>query len=219
MSEPIRIDRRTTLKWVLAASATMPLLKHRAFGTDAAPEGAPAAHGYGTDPDLTKTYRPGEVWPLTFTQTQRRTAAALSDAIIPADAESPSASSVGVVDFLDEWVSAPYPEQRQDRTPILEGLAWMNAEATRRYSRGFADLNETQQHAICDDICFAAKAKAEFAKAASFFARYRDLTAGGFYSTPAGRKDLNYVGNVPLAKFDGPPLEVLKKVGVAPESQ
>src|SRR5882672_6404671 len=81
MSEPIRIDRRTTLKWVLAASATMPLLKQRAFGMEAADAAAPAAHGYGTDPDLTKTYRPGDVWPLTFTRAQRRTAAALCDVI------------------------------------------------------------------------------------------------------------------------------------------
>ena len=28
-------------------------------------------------------------------------------------------------------------------------------------------------------------------------------------------KDIGYVGNVPLAKFDGPPLAVLKKVGLA----
>ncbi|MGH8263049.1 MAG: gluconate 2-dehydrogenase subunit 3 family protein [Steroidobacteraceae bacterium] len=219
MSEPIRIDRRTTLKWVLAASATMPLLKRRAFGAEVADAAAPAAQGYGTDPDLTKTYRPGDVWPLTFTPVQRRTAAALCDVIIPADAQSPSASSVGVVDFLDEWVSAPYPEPRQDRTLILEGLAWMNAEATRRFTTEFAELNETQQHAICDDICYVPKAMPDFARAASFFARFRDLTAGGFYSTPAGRKDLQYVGNVPLAKFDGPPLDVLRKVGVAPEAQ
>jgi hypothetical protein len=38
----------------------------------------------------------------------------------------------------------------------------------------------------------------------------RDLTAGGFYSTPAGRKDLNFIGNVPLARFDGPPPALLE---------
>lgn len=217
MNEPLRVDRRTTLKWVLAASAAMPLLRHGAFAAAAAAK--PAAVGYGTDPDLTKIYRPGDAWPLTFTSAQRRTAAALCDVIIPADAESPSASSVGVVDFLDEWVSAPYPQQRQDRPVVLEGLAWMNAEALRRFAQDFADLDETRQRAICDDICFVPRAKAEFAEAARFFARFRDLTAGGFYSTPAGRKDLQYVGNVPLAQFDGPPLEVLRKVGLAPEAQ
>jgi len=36
-------------------------------------------------------------------------------------------------------------------------------------------------------------------------------SAGGFYSTPAGRKDLKYMGNVRLSTFDGPPLEVLRQ--------
>jgi hypothetical protein len=69
--------------------------------------------------------------------------------------------------------------------------------------------------AICDDICNAVAAKEEFRAAAYFFARFRDLTAAGFYTTPAGRNDLNYVGNVPLAAFEGPPLEVLKAAGLA----
>ena len=67
---------------------------------------------------------------------------------------------------------------------------------------------------ICDDICFVPKAAPPFAEAATFFARYRDLTAGGFYTTPQGAKDLRFVGNVASASFDGPPPEVLKIVGV-----
>ena len=55
----------------------------------------------------------------------------------------------------------------------------------------------------------------QFADAAKFFAKFRDLTAGGFYTTPVGMKDIGYTGNVPLEKFDGPPLEALKKAGLA----
>jgi hypothetical protein len=40
------------------------------------------------------------------------------------------------------------------------------------------------------------------------------LTAGGFYSSPAGRKDLNYIGNVPLTSFEGPPRALLKSLGL-----
>ena len=78
------MDRRTTIKWVLAASATMPLLGRDAAAQSttvlAQPKGTDTnsihyEHGYGTDPDLTKTYHPGEVWPLTFTTEQRRTVA------------------------------------------------------------------------------------------------------------------------------------------------
>lgn len=212
MNEPLRVDRRTTIKWVLAASATLPLMKP---GAVAAAD--PAAVGYGTDPDLTKIYKPGELWPLTFTAPQRRTAAALCDVIIPADAVSPSASAVGVVDFIDEWISAPYPAQQSDRKTLLWGLEWLDTQAQRRFARAFADLEEAQITAICGEICHVPRAPAELAPAAEFFAKYRDLTAGGFYTTPAGTRDLQYVGNVPLARFDGPPPEVLRKVGVTQE--
>jgi hypothetical protein len=218
------MERRRTLKWMLAAAATMPLLARRALGgatpaaSIAGAPGVPTAQGYGTDPDLTKIHHPGDLWPLTLTPSQRRTAAGLCDVIIPADAVSPSASSVGVVDFLDEWLSAPYPIQREDRALILEGLLWMDAEASRRFARQFADLDQSAQHAICDDICHEKSARPQFAAAAKFFARYRDLTAGGFYTSPEGRKDLGYMGNVPLLKFSGPPAGVLRKVGLDPPS-
>jgi hypothetical protein len=210
------MDRRTTIKWMLAASASMPLLEQRVAGAEA-PSAAPQAQGYGTDPDLTKTYHPGDLWPLMLTPAQRRTAAALCDVIIPADAGSRSASAAGVVDFLAEWVSAPYPSQVKDRALILDGLAWMNSEAVRRFGREFAALNLSRQHLICDDICFELNAAPAFAQAAKFFARYRDLTAGGYYSSVAGRKDLQYIGNVPLKSFDGPPLALLQKLGLGPE--
>lgn len=208
------MDRRTTIKWMLAASASMPLLQQRAVGAIAVP--APSApRGYGTDPDLTKIYRPGDLWPLLLTPAQRRTAGALCDIIIPADSSSPSASAVGVVDFLAEWVSAPYALQRQDRGIILDGLAWIDDESVRRFRKKFGALKEAQQHLICDDICSAQRAIPGFAHAAQFFARFRDLTAGGYYSTGAGRKDLQYIGNVPLTSFAGPPPALLQKLGLS----
>jgi hypothetical protein len=213
------MDRRTTIKWMLAASASVTSLKEPAWG--AGPPAplttayVPTTKGYGTDPKLLQVYRSGGLWPLTFTPEQRRTATALSDFIIPADATSPSASQAGIVDFLDEWISAPYETQRQDRKTVLDGFKWLVDESMKRFGKCFASLNEAQQRAICDDICYVPEAKLQFEKAAKFFARYRDLTAGGFYTTPAGRKDLQYVGNTPLPSFEGPPIEVLKRVGLA----
>ena len=213
------MDRRTTIKWMLAVAAATPGRYGVAYalGTEPAVADGPSGQGYGTDPNLINLYKPGELWPLTFTSQQRRTAKVLCDLIIPADGSSPSASAVGVVDFLDEWISAPYERQRQDRTMLLDGFARLDREAASRYGAGksFVALSHKRQTAICDDICFVAKAKPDLVEVAQFFARYRDLTAGGFYTAPQGRKDVRYVGNVPLPRFDGPPLEVLKKVGLA----
>ena len=210
------MDRRTTLKWMFAAAATVPALRVHGYAAEPlAGEVAANQAGYGTDPALLQEWKPGGPWPLTLGVQARLAAAALCDLIIPADDHSPAASAVGVVDFIDEWISAPYPQQRADREIILSGLEWLGAESQKRFGKAFAALDDLQKSAIADDICSPARARPEFAKAAKFFSKFRDLTAGGFYTTPVGMKDIGYTGNVPLDKFDGPPLEALKKAGLA----
>ena len=194
------LDRRTAIKWVLGASAAL-RLPTASFDALAA---APAAKGYGKDPNLMKIYKAGELWPLTLSKEQRVTAAALCDLIIPADDTSPAASSVGVVDFLDEWISAPYPEHAEDRKTIVDALSRVESEAQRRFKTSFAKLSAQQLSTIADAIV----------KEQSFV-RYRALTAGGFYTTPVGVKDLKYVGNVAMATFEGPTQDVLKRLGLA----
>ena len=194
------LDRRTAIKWVLAASAA---LRMPGVSSDAL-AAAPVAQGYGKDPNLMKVYASGDLWPLTLTREQRATATALSDLIIPADDTSPAASSVGVVDFIDEWISAPYPEHAVDRKTIVDGLIAVEAEAQRRFNTTFAKLSTAQMSTIADAIA-----------AEPFFVRYRGLTAGGFYTTPVGMRDLKYVGNVAMAAFEGPTPEILKRLGLA----
>ena len=208
------MDRRTSIKWMLSAAAAMQSLRLQA-GDAAARDVAANQGGYGTDPDLVKEWKSGDPWPLTLSANTRLTVAALCDLIIPADEHSPAASAVGVVDFIDEWISAPYPQQRADREILLPGLAWMDAQAQFRFGKAFAALSDAQKGALADEICSPANAPSQFASAANFFARFRDLTAGGFYTTPIGMRDIGYTGNVSLEKFDGPPPEVLKKAGLA----
>jgi hypothetical protein len=208
------MDRRTTIKWVLAAGAAWPLAKVGSAGGAASSAASSEVHGYGTDPKLLATYHPGEFWPLTLDAHQRQLAGVLADIIIPADDRSPSASAVGAVDFIDEWVSAPYPEHRSDRTVVVAGFVWLDAEAARRSGKAFADLGAAEQHAICEGICNPSRASVGQVEAARFFSRFRDLTAGAFYTTPVGRNDLDFIGNVALAHFDGPPAELLAKLGL-----
>ncbi|HEU5078224.1 MAG TPA: gluconate 2-dehydrogenase subunit 3 family protein [Opitutaceae bacterium] len=232
--ETPRISRRVAVKWMLTASASLPFLRHPSWAAEepsragkspsfpeppvppsaVEPGKAVKAVGYGTDPDLTKTYKPGDLWPLTFTDEQRRTAAVLCDIIIPADEKSPSASKVGVPDFIDEWISAPYPNHQKDREVILPGIAWMDTASEKRFGKKFVDATEAQRVQLCDDISFVKTAKPEDLEGAKFFALFRDLTAGGFYTTPEGMQDIGYVGNRPSATFDGPPEEALRKVGL-----
>jgi len=204
------MDRRHSLQWMLAATALPGLAS-----AGATPALKKAPRGYGTDPKLVKTYRSGELWPLTFNAAQRRCAAALCELIIPADESSPSAAQLEVHLFIDEWISAPYPDQAKDKTLVLQGLAWLDSECHRRFGHRFDQATESEQHTLCDEICWVDQAAPDRAKPAKFFARFRDLTAGGFYTTPAGSKDLGFVGNTPSAEFAGPPATVLKIVGVS----
>lgn len=210
---PQPMDRRDAIKWMLAAATSATLLGVHAGAAQTA--AAPSGKGYGSDPDLLKDYKPGDVWPLTFTDVQRQNAAALCDVILPADDKGPSASSVRVHDFIDEWVSAPYPGHDADRKLILDGLAWLDQEAQKRFKADFVNLVLRQKNQICDDICYLPNAKPEFRQAAQFFRRFRDLASGGYYTTPEGMKDIGYVGNVAMEKFAGPPPEVLKRLGLA----
>ncbi|MES2693130.1 MAG: gluconate 2-dehydrogenase subunit 3 family protein [Verrucomicrobiota bacterium] len=217
---PPRIERRVAIKWMLTAAATLaaadsPMLAGAPADAKAGAAAPVKASGYGPDPSMVKIYKPGDVWPLTFTDAQRRTTIALCDVMIPADATSPSASAVGVPDFIDEWISSPYPGQAGDRRIVLEGLAWMDKEATGRFGKGFAAASLEQQTAICDDICNPRRAKPEHAQAVRFFKKFRDLAAGGYYTTPQGMKDIGYIGNVPLPTFPGPTPEALKHLGLA----
>jgi hypothetical protein len=210
-----RLDRRNAIKWMLTAAASMAVLDAGLAGASSSPPSSGNVTGYGTDPDLLKEYKPGDLWPLTFTEAERHAAGQLCDVIIPADGQGPAASAVNVPDFIDEWISAPYPGHDKDRETILKGLAWLETESQRRFGRDWSGLIYVQMAAICDDICHVPVAKPEFKTAAQFFRKFRDLTAGGYYTTKEGMKDIGYTGNVPLAKFEGPPPEVLKKLGLS----
>jgi hypothetical protein len=203
-----RLSRRTLLGWFAAAWVSHSAGDWRGLAQ------SPFAKGYGTDPDLMKIYNPGDLWPLTFSAGQRKTATALADVIFPADHLGPAASAVRVPDFIDEWVSAPYPQQSGDKEPIIEGLAWLDAESQQRFGKGFAELSSEQQRAICDDIAWPPDAKPAFRKPAEFFNRFRNIAAGAYYGSAEGWKAIGYIGNMPTPTFDGPPREVLERLGL-----
>ncbi len=191
-----------------------------ASGATGAAGGVPASTGKPTvgprgtlsDPDL---LNPKITWEMQLTAAEMTTLTALCDVIIPADDTSPSASKVGVPAYINEYVSAPSDWYKRALVQVRGGLAWINVESAKRFGKAFHEITDAQRTAICDDICYAPKAKPEFKQAAKFFDRVRDLTAEGFYTTDEGMKDIGYVGNVALPKFDGPPPEVLKHLGLA----
>jgi len=169
------------------------------------PSGAPDSVGYGTDPDL---LNPGVPWPRTMTNAQLQTSATLCDLILPEDDRSPAASTVGVVDFIDEWISAPYAQQQNDRNIIFAGLDWLEQESGSRFGRTFTALDNGQATRLLDQI--AAPGDRETDKA-GFFERFRYLSVGAFYTTEEGIADIAYIGNIPInGDYPGPSTEAME---------
>lgn len=165
------------------------------------------ATGYGKDPNL--LLPPESPWPLTLTTSQLALVALLSDLVVPAEGNAPSASEVQVPAVIDEWISAPYPNQQQDRLTILSALAWLDDEAKLRFNSTFVALQKPQQLAILDDIAYdTAQTPLQFQRIAKAFSRYRNLVLAAYFCTAPGIKDIGYLGNVPIAGvYPGPSAE------------
>ena len=63
-------------------------------------------------------------------------------------------------------------------------------------------------------ICNQATVKSEYEEVATFFAKFRDLTMAGYYTSDIGAREVGYVGNVALPAFEGPPQKVLDHLGL-----
>jgi gluconate 2-dehydrogenase gamma chain len=213
--DAVSIPRRDALK-TLGTAAALPILGERGVrGLEEAQQQAQAPtgpRGTPTDPDLINP-KPG-TWPRLLSDPELATIAVLCDTIIPADEKSPSASAVGVPAWINEYVSAPYDGQQRALVQLRGGLVWLDREAEARFGKRFGALAEAERQQICDEICYLPKARPEHQAPARFFDMVRDLTAVGFYTTREGMRDLNYIGNVPLAEWKGPPPEVLKYLGL-----
>ena len=196
-----KIDRRTALTWIGVVGAAA------AVGTGVVVYGPKVggkaeAEGYGTDPKLAKPEK--APWPRLLSDEELQAAAVLSDFILPASGAAPAASAIGVPDFVDEWISAPYPDQVKDRPVIRDGL--------KALSKKVAKADAAARQAALTEL---AKGGGEF------FRRFRALTIGAYYTTEEGFKDIGYIGNIAREVDEGPSeavkaaLEVqLKKLGL-----
>ena len=174
---------------------------------------AEMAHAAGVASDaLQQAAQKGVAFaPKFFAPDEWKLVRTLVDIVIPRDARSGSATDAGVPEFMDFIMT----EYRNSQGWMRDGLAWLNGECRKRFGHGFISCTDAERRQVLDDIAYPKKAAPAMKAGVEFFNRFRDLTAGGFWSTRMGVKDLQYIGNIALAEWPGCPPAALARLGVS----
>src|SRR5207244_2418624 len=130
----------------------------------------------------------GQAVPRFFNAHEWKTVRVLSDYVIPHDERSGSATDAKVPEYMD-YLLAEKDASVNNQIAMRGGLAWLDTECRKRFQKSFIDSSDTQRREVLDDIAYPSKAKPEMRYGVSFFNRFRDMTASGFFSSALGWED------------------------------
>jgi hypothetical protein len=164
-----------------------------------------------TKPDAATGAQKG---PRFFNAHEWATVALLADYVIPRDERSGSATDAKVPEYMDFLLSEKDANVNM-QVAFHGGLAWLDTECRKRFDKTFIAASDAQRRQVLDDIAYPQKAKPEMSYGVTFFNRFRDMTASGFFSSAIGWQDLQYKGNVFNPGYDGCPPAALEKLGVS----
>ena len=222
-----KMDRRTTLKWLLVSVGATPVIaacgqsesvpvatterSELLLGTPAPISGTP----YGADPDLLD---PQVTWERTMTRSQLQLVAALCDVVMPASEGLPAASTLGVPDFVDEWVSSPYEMTQGSRTACFDLFEWLEGEARDLGAASIATARLDQQKILLDRIAWSQSVEPGLETQASAFDSFRTISVSAYLSSAEGSAWLGYEGNRPATgDYAGPTQAALEHLAAALE--
>ena len=169
----------------------------------------------------------GTYKPKIFNEHEWATVTRLSELIVPADARSGSAVDAGAPQFIDVLCS-----QNAELTAIFTGgISWFDAEMRRRAGKEFVTAAPAEQTAMLDAIvaaertvreqnaeevlfarapqykgfsAYTVKPGTDLAPGVRFFDWARRLIVDAYFTSPIGIKDVNYIGNQALSKYEVP---------------
>ena len=177
----VTIERRTVLAQIAAVALAGPL------------EIASAQHVHEQVAKDTKATG-GVYKPKTLTAHEYDTLKTLCEIIVP------GATSGGAAEFVDT-LSSQNPEMSAIYTG---GLAWLDQAMKREYSADFLGAKAADRTAMLDRIAYRRNETPELAAGIRFFAWVRRMTVDAYYTSPAGIKDVGFVGNKGQAQFQVP---------------
>ena len=148
-------------------------------------------YGYGRDPDLIEPVR--HPWPDHLNPQYLKIIAALLPIVLPTSEDQADPAEAGVITFFDEWLTAPYPQQKSD-IKILEELF------IELINQDFLSQNTAEQNKLIAEM------HAEKHEAVT---RFTILAASAYFTTKAGLDEIGYIGNIPQTEFPGPPQAII----------
>ena len=120
--------------------------------------------------------------------------------------ETPSASEVGVPEYIDDIVGHFW--SKEDQESFREGMKKINDHSKELYSIRFQELSEEHQNILMDKL--VDEAKNHSGKSRPFFLQLKALTYSGYFSSEMIGEHVmaydpvpgEYIGDLPLNDID-----------------
>jgi gluconate 2-dehydrogenase gamma chain len=132
--------------------------------------------------------------PKKFTRHNFLTLKKLGDIIIP------GASDAGAAEFIDFLSS-----HNEELAEIFNGgFGWLDNYMQKTYGADFLSATPAQQTELLDKLAYEKHRTPETARGAPFWTWTRNMVVDAYYTSPAGVKDLGYMGNGAMRVFSVP---------------
>ena len=132
--------------------------------------------------------------PKKFNRHNFQTLKKLGDIIIP------GASEGGAAEYIDFLSS-----HNEDLAAIFNGgFAWIDRYMQKHYATDFLRASAVQQTELLDKLAFAKNVTPETAPGVPFWTWTRNMVVDAYYTSPAGVKDIGYMGNGAIRVFGVP---------------
>ncbi len=132
--------------------------------------------------------------PKKFTRHNFLTLKKLGDIIIP------GASDAGAAEFIDFLSS-----HNDELAAIFNGgFGWLDNYMQKTYGADFLNATPAQQTELLDKLAYEKNGTPETAPGVHFWTWTRNMVVDAYYTSPAGVKDLGYMGNGAMRVFSVP---------------
>ena len=163
-------------------------------------EAAQHVHGIAADEKAAH----GVYKPKALNAHEYKTLEKLADYIVPPEGAVGGATAAGA----PEWIDLMASQNPQLLAIYTGGIAWLDHAMQRRGAANFVDATPEQQIAILDLIAYRKNESQELGPGIKFFEWARKMVVDAYYTSAIGIKDIGYMGNTALSKFEVPQVAI-----------